>query len=436
MVSVRIECGSVLAGRYRIDERLGSGGMGSVWSGWDLCLQRRVAVKHAVASPASGGGTGQARRRLRREAAALAALTEPGIACLYDLIEADEDVCLVMELVEGQSLAARLDRGARLSVGEALEIVEQCARALEAAHRRGIVHRDVKPSNIMVGEGGVKIVDFGIAAHVDPDPLHADTTQTMMSAVVGTAAYFAPERAEGGPAGPAADFYALGVVLYQMLAGHQPYQASSTLGMLFAHVSATPAPLPPDVPAPVADLCMRLLDKRPQERPARAAQIAAVRHEMDARSSTSGGPLAARLRPLARSAILSGSAAAVLATAAWVLLAVQGESGAAASSPTAPALGSQVLVNPSPSAVPGSAAPVRASSAPATPPPRSVQLEVPGPGETHGPNGRGRRGGEGEGPGPRLPDLGHGSHGPGPGHGPQGPAPEHGPQGPVHGHGR
>lgn len=399
--------------------------MGSVWSGWDLRLQRRVAVKHAVASPASGGSTGQARRRLRREAAALAALTEPGIAHLYDLIEADEDVCLVMELVEGQSLAARLDRGVRLPVREALEVVEQCARALEAAHRTGIVHRDVKPSNIMVGEGGVKIVDFGIAAHVDPDPLHADTTQTMMSVMVGTAAYFAPERAEGGPAGPAADFYALGVVLYQMLAGRLPYQASSTLAMLFAHVSATPVPLPPDVPAPVADLCMRLLDKRPRERPTRAAEIAAVRHAMDARSSTPGGPIAVRQRPLARSAILSGSAAAVLATAAWVLLAVQGESGAAASSPTtAPALGSQVLVNPSPSALSGSTAPVRASSSPTTPPPPNVRVKVPGPGRTHDPNGRG--GGEGQDQGRRAPGLGHGPQGPGFWHGPQGPGPGHG----------
>lgn len=274
-VNMQIERGKVLAGRYRIEGRLGHGGMGSVWRALDMRLDRPVAVKLAAASPTSSSSPGQARRRLRREAEALAALSEPTIARVYDLVEADLDVCLVMELVEGESLAAHLNRHPRLPAPEALEIASQCAQALEAAHRIGIVHRDVKPSNIMLGPDGVKVVDFGIAAHIGPSC--ADTTATMSRQLVGTAAYLAPERALGAQAAGAADFYSLGVVLYQMLAGHLPFRADESLAMLYAHTRKTPEPLPADIPSPAALLCMRLLSKKPDQRPTTADEINVTR---------------------------------------------------------------------------------------------------------------------------------------------------------------
>jgi serine/threonine-protein kinase len=286
---MQIERGKVLAGRYRIEGPLGRGGMGSVWRALDMRLGRSVAVKLAATSPTSNSGPGQARRRLRREAEALAAISEPTIARVYDLVEADLDVCLVMELVEGESLAARLNRQPRLPAAEALEIAGQCAQALEAAHRIGIVHRDVKPSNIMLGPDGVKVVDFGIAAHIGPSC--ADTTATMPRQLVGTAAYVAPERALGEQAGGAADFYSLGVVLYQMLAGHLPFRADESLAMLYAHTRKAPEPLPTDVPSPAALLCMRLLSKKPDQRPTTADEINVTRtHVLNspAASNTNG----------------------------------------------------------------------------------------------------------------------------------------------------
>ena len=341
---MRIECGAVVADRYRVERRLGAGGMGSVWRARDLRLGRTVAVKLAEASPASGGGCGQARRRLHREAAALAALSEPRIARVYDLVEADRELCLIMELVEGESLAALLERRKRLPVGEALGIAAQCAQALEAAHGRGIVHRDVKPSNIMMGADGVKVVDFGIAALTGA--AHEDTTHTMSRSLVGTAAYFAPERAFGGQAGPAADFYALGVVLYRMLAGRLPYRADGTLPMVYAHVTATPEPLPADVPQPIARLCMRMLDKRPEARPTTAAEIIAVR---DAVVPGSAGKAGVGHRSHGRLAALSSAAAALLSATAWLSVDQVGGAGAAApprSPATVPASVSPVVLGP------------------------------------------------------------------------------------------
>lgn len=272
---MQIERDVVLAGRYRLEQCLGYGGMGSVWRAVDLRLDRSVAVKLASASPDSSAGPGRSRRRLRREAAALVALSEPHIARVYDLVESDRDVCLVMELVEGESLAERLSRQPRLTAREALEITGQCAQALQAAHRIGIVHRDVKPSNIMLGPDGVKVVDFGIAAHIGL--ADGETTMTMPRSVMGTAAYLAPERALGASAGAEADFYSLGVVLYQMLSMHLPFHADESLAMLYAHTRATPEPLPADVPAPAAELCLRMLSKKPEQRPTSVRDIRAAR---------------------------------------------------------------------------------------------------------------------------------------------------------------
>jgi eukaryotic-like serine/threonine-protein kinase len=365
----------ILAGRYRVECALGHGGMGAVWRAVDLRLNRRVAVKLAAASPNSRATAGQARRRLRREAAALAALSEPRIARVYDLVEVDDDVCLVMELVDGESLAARLRREPRLAADEALEIAAQCAQALEAAHRIGIVHRDVKPSNIMLGPDGVKVVDFGIAAHIGP--ASGDTTATMTHGVVGTAAYLAPERALGQPAAGAADFYSLGVVLYQMLAGHLPFLADDSLAMLYAHTRSAPEPLPGDVPAPAAALCLRMLNKKPEQRPTSTREITAAREALTATRSTDllaasaaaaawlrAKPLSATRRPLAHRdrarrealrhgtarpdgrparrgpttllAAASSTAALLAATSAWFLLDQSASAGAATTPSSAP----------------------------------------------------------------------------------------------------
>lgn len=396
---MRIECGMVVAGRYRVERRLGAGGMGSVWRARDLRLGRPVAVKLAAASPASGGGTGQARRRLHREAAALAALSEPRIARVYDLVEADRELCLIMELVEGESLAALLDRRERLPAGEALGIAAQCAQALESAHRCGIVHRDVKPSNIMVGADGVKVVDFGIAALTGA--IHEDTTRTLAQSLVGTAAYFAPERAFGGQAGPPADFYALGVVLYRMMAGRLPYRADGTLPMVYAHVTAVPAPMPPDVPAPAARLCMRMLDKRPEARPATAAEIIAVRDAVLAGAPAKAGAG----RPYGRLAALSSAAAALICATAWLSVDQVASTGASApprapprTSAPGPATVSPVVLGP-PSAQahnplasaprPPSAAQPAAGTVPAQPgtpgkPGKAGEDGNGGPGKQHG----------------------------------------------------
>ncbi|HEY3867134.1 MAG TPA: serine/threonine-protein kinase [Actinocrinis sp.] len=348
-----------LAGRYEVEQRLGSGSMGIVWQARDTRLDRQVAVKLAVDNVSSDPDASQAHQRLRHEAIAIGAMTEPRIARVYDFLEADDDAFIVMELVEGESLATRLDRERRLSVDEALRITMQCAQALEAAHRAGIVHRDVKPSNIMLAEDGVKVVDFGIAASAD----RSLTSSSGSLGLAGTAAYISPERAMGAPASPPADFYALGVVLYQMLSGHLPFAAEESLSILYAHVTAQPLPLPEFIPAPLSGLCMRLLDKNPYARP---ASVRAIETALDSAGSEPPAPPAATTEPAAPppeagrrragrialgkplAAVVLGGAVLIAATA-WVTLDVAGptamsgigpsQSSSPPASATAPAAG-------------------------------------------------------------------------------------------------
>jgi eukaryotic-like serine/threonine-protein kinase len=261
----------LLAGRYRLTDRIAAGGMGEVWRGEDNLLNRAVAVKLL---PTGRAGDEAFLARFRAEARYAASLSHPGIARVYDYGESAEfgGAYLVMELVNGEPLSAILARAGRLSPDATLDIVSQAARALDAAHQAGIVHRDIKPGNLLVAAGGTtKITDFGIATAVAAAQA-SHLTETGM--VMGTAMYVSPEQATGAQVTDASDIYSLGVVAYECLAGHPPFTASEPLAIAFAHKHEPVPALPPDVPQPVADLVYHMLAKTPQERPADVRAVA------------------------------------------------------------------------------------------------------------------------------------------------------------------
>ncbi|GAA0549363.1 hypothetical protein GCM10010172_34260 [Paractinoplanes ferrugineus] len=282
-----MECGQLIAGRYRLRERLGQGGMSVVWRADDDVLGREVAVK--VLSAALAGDPDQ-RRQIRDEARAAARLRHTNVVAVYDYGEFTDAgrtlSFVVMELVDGRTLADMLT-GGRLPWKVATLVGAQVAAALAAAHLDGIVHRDVKPANVMVTGAGVKLVDFGISAAVG-------AFDDQDGRLLGTPAYLAPERVEGGPVRPATDVYALGLVMYLALAGQMPWQASTVTQMVKAHVYAKPAPLPvlPGLPPAVVRLVSRCLSKRPADRPS-AIEVAEVLGEI------AGLPSSALLRSVA-----------------------------------------------------------------------------------------------------------------------------------------
>lgn len=270
--------GQVLAKRYRLGRCIAIGGMGEVWQAADTRLDRQVAVK--VLKPEYSGDA-EFRQRFHTEARMTASLNHPGIAAVHDYGEAaggPAHPCafLVMELVAGDPLATILLRQPRLSADRTLDILEQAAEALQAAHERGVVHRDIKPGNILITPSGrVKLTDFGIARAVDAAPL------TRSGMVMGTAHYIAPEQAAGNETGPAGDVYSLAVVGYECLAGQRPFTAESAVAVAMMHIRDWPAPLPSDLPAGVRALIEATLVKDPGQRYGTggefAAAIAAVR---------------------------------------------------------------------------------------------------------------------------------------------------------------
>ena len=288
--------GRRLGGRYRVGALLGAGGMGEVWAARDLLLDRPVAVKVLGAALA---GDGRAAERLRREARAAARLDHPNIARMLDLGEHDGRPYLVMELLEGESLAARIDRAGPIPPAQAARVVAAVADALQAAHSAGVVHRDVKPGNVYLTFGGeVKVLDFGIASAAG----EADLTT---GDLLGTAAYLAPERALGRPATPAADLYSLGVVLYELLAGRRPFQGGFDIELATAHVTARPVPLAlvaPSTPPSLVAACEHALAKDPAARPPSAAAFARLlRAPAPAAAATRPLPLASQFpRPRSR----------------------------------------------------------------------------------------------------------------------------------------
>jgi tRNA A-37 threonylcarbamoyl transferase component Bud32 len=258
----------LLAGRYRPDERIAVGGMGEVWRAEDVVLSRVVAVKCMKPEYVDDDDF---RERFRAEARHAAGLSHPGIASVYDYgeqTEPEKAAWLVMELVDGEPLSALLRRTGRLSADQTLDIVGQAALGLEAAHLAGVVHRDVKPGNLLVRpDGVVKITDFGIAWAADAVPL------TRTGTVVGTAYYLSPEQATGAPVTPASDVYSLGVVAYECLAGVRPFPGTNPVAVATAHMQQPPPPLPSDIPPPVRDLVLGALAKDPKQRPAHAGDF-------------------------------------------------------------------------------------------------------------------------------------------------------------------
>ncbi|MDI3313228.1 MAG: serine/threonine-protein kinase [Mycobacterium sp.] len=255
--------GVTLSGRYRLQRLIATGGMGQVWEAVDNRLGRRVAVKVLKSEFSSDP---EFIERFRAEARTTAMLNHPGIASVHDYGETTMDgegrtAYLVMELVNGEPLNSVLKRVGRLSLRHALDMLEQTGRALQVAHAAGLVHRDVKPGNILITPTGqVKITDFGIAKAVDAAPV----TQTGM--VMGTAQYIAPEQALGHEATPASDVYSLGVVGYEAVSGKRPFTGDGALTVAMKHIKEAPPPLPTDIPPNVRELIEITLAKNPQLR--------------------------------------------------------------------------------------------------------------------------------------------------------------------------
>jgi tRNA A-37 threonylcarbamoyl transferase component Bud32 len=256
--------GSLLAGRYEITAPIAVGGMGEVWKARDLVLDRIVAAK-VLKSEYTDDPSFLA--RFRNEARHTAALSHPNIASVYDYGETVDDTgskklaFLVMEFVEGQPLVTILHEEGRLPVDWTLHVLEQSADGLSAAHRAGVVHRDIKPGNLMVRpDGVVKLTDFGIAQARDATPL----TRTGM--VVGTAQYLSPEQAQGMEVNAASDVYSLGIVAYECLTGGRPFDGTSQVAIALAHINRQPPPLPPEIPPAVRLLVERALAKDPADR--------------------------------------------------------------------------------------------------------------------------------------------------------------------------
>ncbi|MET8083626.1 protein kinase [Micromonospora sp. NPDC005197] len=266
--------GVQLGNRYRLDERIASGGMGDVWRGTDQVLGRTVAVKSLLPALLDDPDFAE---RFRGEARTMATINHPGVVDVYDFGNDQQIAFLVMEYVEGDALSSTLSRVGRLTPARTMALVAQAADALHAAHEKGIVHRDVKPGNLLVRPNGTLVLtDFGIARSDIVGQL------TAAGSVLGTASYISPEQATGQVATPASDVYALGVVAYQCLAGRRPFEGDNPLDIAMRHVRETPRPLPSDIPPQVRAVVERALAKDPAARWPSAAALAGVARQLKA----------------------------------------------------------------------------------------------------------------------------------------------------------
>ncbi|WP_168698969.1 protein kinase domain-containing protein [Gordonia paraffinivorans] len=267
-----LQNGTTIGDRYRLIRLIATGGMGQVWEALDTRLNRRVAVKVLKAEYTSDP---EFIARFRAEAQTTAKLNNPGIANVFDYGETPDYnggeplAYLVMELVDGEPLNSVIARLGRLSLTNTLDMLEQTGRALQAAHSQGLVHRDVKPGNILITPTGqVKITDFGIAKAVDSAPV----TKTGM--VMGTAQYISPEQATGDEATAASDVYSLGVVGYEALTGRRPFLGDGAITVAMKHIREAPPPLPTNLPANVRELIEITMAKDPRHRYANGGEFA------------------------------------------------------------------------------------------------------------------------------------------------------------------
>jgi eukaryotic-like serine/threonine-protein kinase len=331
----------VIDDRYRLDERIATGGMAEVWAAYDGELDRPVALKLLLrsADPA----------RFSREARAAAALSHPNICQLYDFGEADGRPYIVLEYLPGGTLEDRLSSGEPLPAAEAARIANEIASGLAHAHARGLVHRDIKPGNVLFdAEGAAKITDFGVARMEDA------STLTEAGTLLGTAAYISPEQATAQSVTPASDVYSFGVILYRMLTGRLPFEAESPFELAAKHANEEPAPIlsvRPDAPPQLERVATVALAKRPRDRPADGSALLALLEaggDVDAETAVLATPtpaetgrmevIPARARRWARPVAIGGALALLAATgAAAALLASSEESEAPVTERPSPA---------------------------------------------------------------------------------------------------
>ena len=263
---MRPSTGQEYGDRYELVSRLAIGGMGEVWKATDKTIGRTVAIK--ILKEEYFGDPGF-RERFRAEARHAALVNHEGIANVFDYGEEEGTAYLVMEMVPGEALSTILEREKVLPPERVLSIIWQTAQALHQAHEAGLVHRDIKPGNLLITpEGQVKITDFGISRVTDQVPL------TATGQVMGTVQYLAPEQASGKPASPATDIYSLGIVAYEALSGRRPFRGESQVSIAMAHIKEAPPELPGTIPEPVRKLVMSCIAKKPEGRPSSAETLA------------------------------------------------------------------------------------------------------------------------------------------------------------------
>jgi len=280
--------GRVIGGRYRLMSPIGEGGMATLWRAMDEQLEREVAVK--ILRPQFGADPGFA-ARFRNEARTAGSLSHPNIVQIYDFgtdAEAGEQY-IVMQLVDGQDLASLLRERGALPVDEAVAIGAATADALDAAHRHGLIHRDVKPANILITKGGRTLVtDFGISRAI------SDASMTVTGTTIGSVHYFSPEQAAGEELGPPSDIYALGIVMYEMLSGRRPFDGDSAAGVALKRLNEPPPPLSTGIrpiPPALEDVVMRAMARDPAQRYATAAEFAQALRGWASNEATAVAPI-------------------------------------------------------------------------------------------------------------------------------------------------
>jgi serine/threonine-protein kinase len=260
--------GKLLNDRYKIERQIGSGGMALVYEAKDILLDRKVAIKMLRPEFVSDEDF---INKFRHEAKAVAKITHPNVVSIYDIVESENSLYLVMEFIEGRDLKSIIKKRGKLSVVEALDIANQVTAGVEVAHENNIIHCDIKPHNILITDNNqVKVTDFGIARAV------TSSTMTITDTIMGSANYFSPEQAQGREISTYSDIYSIGIVLYEMISGQVPFDGESPISVALKHIQKEPKELielSPSIPEEVNNLVMKALSKDPKDRHKNAAQL-------------------------------------------------------------------------------------------------------------------------------------------------------------------